>query len=76
MEAFLVVVLLLPSSSLAFNNTFSDRNLDLSFIGIDVGETFDRLLSPEGIVNQFALSIYLQIVYVTGYVLIGKYEEF
>ena len=48
-----ILMLLGLSSASAFNNTIRiDRTLDLSDIGIDVSQTFDKLLSPSGIVNQ------------------------
>ena len=48
------------------------RTLDLSFLGIDLSQIFDRLLSPTGIVNQFAISISLQLFQSVGYVLTGR----
>merc|ERR1712013_61304 len=47
------------------------RTLDLSFLGIDLSQIFDRLLSPTGIVNQFAISISLQLFQSVGYVITG-----
>ena len=48
------------------------RTLDLSFLGIDLSQIFDRLLSPTGIVNQFAVSISLQLFQSVGYVITGR----
>ena len=68
-----ILMLLGLSSASAFNNTIRiDRTLDLSDIGIDVSQTFDKLLSPSGIVNQYSLTLYLSTVYLTGYILVGK----
>merc|ERR1711971_1101012 len=49
----------------------ADRTLDLSDIGVNLTQTFNSLLSPEGIVNQFSLSIVIQIIFVVGYVVSG-----
>ena len=51
----------------------ADRTLELSDLGVNLTSTFNQLLSPEGIVNQFSLSIIIQIMFVIGYVLSGKY---
>ena len=64
--------LLLPTS--AFDeykinlNSQADRTLDLADLGVNLTSTFDQLLSPVGIVNQYALSILLQIMFIVGYV--------
>ena len=47
------------------------RSLDLADFGVDLNSTFDQLVSAEGIVNQFALSIVIQIIYIVGYVVSG-----
>ena len=39
-------------------------------------QTFDDLLSPAGIVNQFVLSIFFQIVSIVGYAIAGKVPIF
>ncbi|XP_023331801.1 uncharacterized protein LOC111703934 isoform X2 [Eurytemora carolleeae] len=44
---------------------------DLTGIGINISQTFDDLLSPAGIVNQFVLSIFFQIVSIVGYAIAG-----
>ena len=49
----------------------ADRTLELSDLGVNLTTTFDQLLSPEGIVNQFSLSIVIQIMFVVGYVISG-----
>ena len=36
-----------------------DRTIDLSTLGIDLGDIFERLLSPAGIVQQFVLTLIL-----------------
>ena len=51
----------------------ADRTLELSDLGVNLTSTFNQLLSPEGIVNQFSLSIIIQIMFVVGYVVSGKY---
>ena len=48
-----------------------DRTLELSDLGVNLTTTFNQLLSPEGIVNQFSLSIVIQIMFVVGYVISG-----
>eukprot|EP00090_Calanus_glacialis_P003102 TRINITY_DN12244_c0_g1_i2.p1 TRINITY_DN12244_c0_g1~~TRINITY_DN12244_c0_g1_i2.p1 ORF type:complete len:253 (-),score=57.91 TRINITY_DN12244_c0_g1_i2:23-781(-) len=48
-----------------------ERTIDLSSLGIDLGTVFDRLLSPAGIVNQFALSLTIQLIFIIGYVVSG-----
>ena len=52
--------------------TSPERTIDLSSLGIDLGAVFDRLLSPAGIVNQYALSIAIQLIFIVGYILTGK----
>ena len=63
-------------TALNLNDTFVitdiDRTLDLESIGIDLGSTFDQLLSPSGIVNQFALTIIIQLCFIIGYIISGK----
>jgi len=44
---------------------------DPAALGIDLQAAFDRLLSPAGIVNQYALSIVIQIIFITGYTAAG-----
>ena len=56
----------------------ADRTLELSDLGVNLTTTFNQLLSPEGIVNQFSLSIVIQIMFIVGYVIsgnIGQYES-
>jgi len=48
-----------------------ERTVDLASLGIDPGVTFDRLLSPAGIANQFALSIAIQLMFIVGFVVTG-----
>ena len=50
-----------------------DRTVDLASLGIDLGAVFDRLLSPAGIVNQFALSFTIQFMFIIGYIVSGKF---
>ena len=65
-------------TALNFNDTFvitsNDRTLDLASIGIDLGSTFDQLLSPSGIVNQFALTIIIQLCFIIGYIISGRWK--
>ena len=49
----------------------ADRTLDLSDLGVNLTTTFNQLLSPEGIVNQFSLSIVIQVMFIVGYVISG-----
>ena len=59
-----------------FNTTDISRAFttlpDLTPFGIDLESTFDSLLSPAGIVDQFSLSIVIQLIFVVGYVLSGE----
>ena len=52
-------------------SSHNDRTLDLADLGVNLTSTFNQLLSPAGIVNQYALSILLQIMFIVGYVLSG-----
>ena len=52
----------------------ADRTLDLADLGVNLTSTFNQLLSPEGIVNQFSLSILIQVMFVLGYVISGNYQ--
>jgi len=45
---------------------------DLTPFGVNLTSTFTSLLSPSGIVDQFSLSIVIQIIFVVGYVLSGN----
>jgi len=44
---------------------------DLTPFGVNLTSTFTSLLSPSGIVDQFSLSIVIQLIFVVGYVLSG-----
>ena len=48
------------------------RIIDLTTLGIDLRAIFDGLLSPAGIVNQFAISLSIQLMQSVGYLLAGK----
>ena len=73
MTLLLLAPLILTTIASASNvTTISDRTIDLEDYGVDLGVTFDQLLSPKGIVDQFALSILLQVLFVFGYVVLGK----
>ena len=50
----------------------NERTVDLDSLGIDLGVVFDGLLSPEGIVNQYALSIAIQLMFLLGYIVTGE----
>ena len=52
-----------------------DRTLDLNDLGVNLTETFDSLLSPSGVVNQFALSVVIQIIFIVGYLIAGIETE-
>ena len=70
----------LPGPSEAFDEykinliNNADRTLELADLGVNLTSTFDQLLSPEGIVNQFSLSILIQVMFVLGYVISGNYQ--
>ena len=62
------------TSSMVPLDTFiqaGDRTVDLNDLGVNLTETFDSLLSPSGVVNQFALSVVIQIIFIVGYLLAG-----
>ena len=48
-----------------------DRTLDLSSLGIDFNAIFDRLLSPKGIVQQFALTLVTVVFRSIGWATFG-----
>ena len=48
-----------------------ERTSDLSSLDIDLEAVFDRLLSPKGIVQQFLLSVTLQIFNIIGFIVSG-----
>ena len=50
----------------------ADRTVDLNDLGVNLTSTFDSLLSPSGIVNQFSLSVVIQLIYIVGYVIAGR----
>ena len=50
----------------------SKRTFDLSEIGIDVEKTFNNLLTPGGIINQFAISSVTRIIQLVGYTASGR----
>ena len=54
----------------------ADRTLELSDLGVNLTTTFNQLLSPEGIVNQFSLSIVIQIMFIVGYVISGNIRQY
>ena len=62
-----------PDWAKALSSAWSspDRTIDIASLGIDPQATFDRLLSPGGIVNQFALSITIQLMFIVGYAITG-----
>ena len=49
---------------------------DLTPFGVNLTSTFTSLLSPSGIVDQFSLSIVIQLIFVVGYVLSGEMKYF
>ena len=54
--------------------TFKDisRTLNFEELEIDLNVTFERLLSPEGIVNQFALTFSIATFLSIGWIVSGK----
>ena len=50
----------------------SKRTFDLSEIGIDVEKTFNNLLTPGGIINQFAISSVTRLIQLVGYTASGR----
>ena len=50
-----------------FNDVIIINNLTLGLFDICDSQVFDQLLSPKGIVEQFVLSIGLQVMNVGGY---------
>ena len=52
-------------------DNYAERTFDLSDIGVILTSTFDGLLSPVGIINQYVLTIVIQIMYIVGYVVSG-----
>ena len=52
-------------------DTLRSLDFDLTHIGINVTETFERLLSPAGVLNQYALSIILQTMTIIGFITAG-----
>ena len=57
----------LSSLGLDFNDVIIINNLTLGLFDICDSQVFDQLLSPKGIVEQFVLSIGLQVMNVGGY---------
>lgn len=53
------------------STSLSDRVFDPSSLDIDFNAVFERLLSPKGIVQQFLLSIALQIMNILGFTISG-----
>ena len=77
LKAIIFVVLWLSSMVVSTaadeeERDITKKTIDLSVLGIDAQAIFDRLLSPAGIVNQFAVSVSLQLFQSIGYVLAGN----
>lgn len=51
-----------------FNDLLSAVN---NTLGVDIIEVLDELLSLEGVVSQFALSLVIQVIFVVGYTISG-----
>merc|ERR1711936_863881 len=51
-------------------------DLDLASIGINVTRTFESLLSPTGIVNEYALTITLTIMMTIGFIVAGLIYQY
>ena len=54
-----------PGQEMSLSRTFDD-------LGVDLNVTFQKLLSPEGIVNQFALTVVIQTIFIIGWIAAGK----
>ena len=54
-------------------DNYAERTFDLSDLGVNLTSIFDGLLSPVGIINQYVLTIVIQIMYmyIVGYVVSG-----
>ena len=52
-----------------------EKTLDLSDLGLNLTSTFEQLVTPEGIVEQYAVSIAIQIIIIVGY-LVSGYNTF
>lgn len=75
---FFALICLKCVEGFSANNSLvlSERTFDLSEFGIDVEQTFNNLLTPEGIVNQFAISFVLRAIQLVGYTVSGKNKLF
>ena len=52
--------------------TLGEKTLDLSDLGVNLTSTFEQLVTPEGIVDQYAVVIAIQIIYILGYLVSGS----
>ena len=52
-----------------------EKTLDLADLGVNLTSTFEQLVTPEGIVEQYAVSIAIQIIIIVGY-LVSGYNTF
>ena len=52
--------------------TLVEKTLDLSDLGVNLTSTFEQLVTPEGIVDQYAVVIAIQIIYILGYLVSGS----
>ena len=52
-----------------------EKTLDLADLGVNLTSTFEQLVTPEGIVEQYAVVIAIQIIYIVGY-LVSGYNTF
>ena len=48
-----------------------EKTLDLADLGVNLTSTFEQLVTPEGIVEQYAVSIAIQIIIIVGYLVSG-----
>ena len=52
-------------------DTVEKSLVSLGDLGIDFDATFDRLLSPSGIINQFALTAVIRIIWTITWIISG-----
>ena len=73
---FIVLISLITCQETPRNDVQPLEKRTLDLLGIDLAQIFDRLISPSGIVNQFAVSVSLQLFQTVGYLISGvlKYK--
>ena len=68
---FMVLISLITCQETPRNDVQPLKKRTLDLLGIDLSQIFDRLISPSGIVNQFAVSVSLQLFQTVGYLISG-----